>query len=231
MANENDVVRLKHLNSLTSVVHNITLHSGGASLPDNADFALYVPNDTSIIITGKQVPVLSLGSWSAVDTVYSAPITYTGDGTLSTDIGTISNDILTVADEDGNFSGVISASAGNDFASSSLHFCRDIDTITIEGGNFKNIPTLQFISAATSGNNITINLYNDSDSPIILVYRNASATYTIVTCRETSAIVNKVGNNWAITSNTFRNPGATGDIVALVEETDSFYSAGIIFSY
>lgn len=227
MANENDVVRLKHLQPLVSgVANDFSIQNG-----DNAVRLKHLVSLASALNNDKQTPVLSLGSWSAVDTVYSAPITYTGDGTLATDIGTISNDILTVADEDGNFSGVISASAGNDFASSSLHFCRDIDTITIEGGNFKNIPTLQFISAAKSGNNITINLYNDSDSPIVLVYRNASGTYTVETFRETLAVVNKVGNNWAITSDTFRNPGTTGDIVALVEETDSFYSAGIIFSY
>lgn len=134
MANENDVVRLKHLNSLTSVVHDIILHSGGSSqaLPDNADFALYVPNDTSIIITGKQAPVLSLGSWSSADSVYSAPITYTGDGTLSTDIGTIANDILTVEDVDGNFNGVISASAGDDFSSTELNFNYNTETNIVD---------------------------------------------------------------------------------------------------
>ncbi len=134
MANENDVVRLKHLNSLASVVHDITLHSGGDSqaLPDNADFALYVPNDTSIIITGKQSPVLSLGSWSSADSVYSAAITYTGDGTLSTDIGTIANDILTVEDVDGNFNGIISASSGYDYAATKINFNYMTDTVTVE---------------------------------------------------------------------------------------------------
>lgn len=227
MANENDVVRLKHLQPLVSgVANDFSIQNG-----DNAVRLKHLVSLATALDNDKQAPVLSLGSWSSADTVYSAPITYTGDGTLSTDIGTIANDILTVADEDGTFNGVISASAGNDFASSSLHFCRDIDTITIEGGNFKNIPTLQFISAAKSGNNITINLYNDSDSYIVLVYRNKNGTYRMNSYSATFEEVNKVGNNWEITSSDFRDSGTTGNIVALVKETKSFYSAGIIFSY
>lgn len=65
MANENDVVRLKHLVSLASALDN-----------------------------DKQAPVLSLGSWSSADSLYSAAITYTGDGTLKTTNGTISGNTL-----------------------------------------------------------------------------------------------------------------------------------------
>lgn len=148
MASDDNVVRLKHIKSLaqtvTDEIANITLHGGGGSnavLPYDADFALYVPNETSIIITGKQTPELAIGSWSYAGDiyappnstkVYTAPVTYNGDGTLSTDNGTISNGVLTVHDTDGIFSGVISASTGNDFSSSSLYFNRDVENVTVD---------------------------------------------------------------------------------------------------
>ena len=142
MASEDNVVRLKHLQALAQTVANeiadITLQGGGsaANLPYNADFALYVPNDTSIIVTGKQQPVLSLGSWRVADSIYSAAITYNGDGTISSDIGTISNGFLNVADNNGIFNGVISASAGNDFAASKLAF--SYNNVSGQGGSIPN---------------------------------------------------------------------------------------------
>lgn len=148
MATDDNVVRLKHLSSLaSSIAAEIATLSGGssggsssASAPNNADFALYVPNSTSIIVTGKQPPQLSIGSWSYAGDifnsgnsakVYSAPVIYNGDGTLSTDTGTISNGVLTVHDTDGIFEGVISAAPGNEYAASSLYFNHDLDPVTV----------------------------------------------------------------------------------------------------
>lgn len=151
MSTDDNVLRLKHLKSFAQTVADeiadITLSGGStsggtssASAPQNADFALYVPNDTSIIITGKQAPVLSIGSWSYAGDiynsgnsakVYSAPVIYNGDGTLSTDTGTISNGVLTVHDTDGIFEGVISAAPGNEYAASSLYFNHDLDPVTV----------------------------------------------------------------------------------------------------
>ena len=128
MASEDNVVRLKHLQALAQTVADeiadITLQGGGsaANLPYNADFALYVPNDTSIIVTGKQQPVLSLGSWSVADSIYSAAITYDGDGELSVNVGSISDGVLTVADDDGIFNGILSASEGDTAAPAALNF-------------------------------------------------------------------------------------------------------------
>ena len=152
MATDDNVVRLKHIKTLAQAVADeiadITLSGGSssggtssASAPNDADFALYVPNNTSIIVTGKQPPVLSIGSWSFAGDIYddgdstkiyTAPVTYSGDGTLSTDNGTISNGVLTVHDSDGIFEGIISASAGNDFAASTLHFNHDSEPVTVD---------------------------------------------------------------------------------------------------
>lgn len=128
MANENDVVRLKHLQPLVSgVANDFSIQNG-----DNAVRLKHLVSLATALDNDKQTPVLSLGSWSAVDTVYSAPITYTGDGTLSTDIGTIANDILTVEDVDGNFSGVISATGGDDFNDTFLAFNFQTNDIAID---------------------------------------------------------------------------------------------------
>jgi len=132
MAADDNVIRLKNIKSLARIIADITLQGGGSAvIPHDADFALYVPDSTSIIVTGKQQPALSLGGWSIADTVYTAAISYDGDGTLSTDVGTITNGTLTVNDADGTFSGVISASSGNHFAASKLYF--DFDATTIAG--------------------------------------------------------------------------------------------------
>lgn len=76
---------------------------------DNFDGASVTSYRTKgeVVFTDKPTPNLSIGSWSAVDTVYTAPITYDGDGALSVNIGSISNGSLIVADEDGIFSGVL----------------------------------------------------------------------------------------------------------------------------
>ena len=72
--------------------------------------------------SSKQQPVLSLGSWSAADSIYSAPVSYDGDGTLSVNVGSISNGVLTVNDDDGTFNGVITASGGESYAPAQLNF-------------------------------------------------------------------------------------------------------------
>lgn len=143
MAADDNVIRLKNIKSLARIIADITLQGGGgdsAVVPHDADFALYVPDSTSIIVTGKQQPALSLGGWSIADTVYTAAINYDGDGTLSTDVGTITNGTLTVNDADGTFSGVISASSGNHFAASKLYFGNTVQTVG--GGGGKPIPSL-----------------------------------------------------------------------------------------
>ena len=72
--------------------------------------------------SAKTTPTLSLGGWSSADSIYSAALTYNGDGNLSTSTGTISNGTLTVNDADGNFSGTVSAAEGTNYAASSLVF-------------------------------------------------------------------------------------------------------------
>lgn len=222
MANENDVVRLKHLQPLVSgVANDFSIQNG-----DDAVRLKHLVSLASAL--DKQAPVLSLGSWSAVDSVYSAPITYTGDGTLSTDIGTISNDILTVEDADGNFNGVISAAGGNDFADSSLAFNFTTDTITIQGGEDRKDPTFEFISATSGNNNITINVYSDSNSSITLFYRNKSTELKEASFSTLTSGVTRDGNNWSITKSDFRQ---TGTITAVVRKTSTFYAGVFSFSY
>lgn len=82
----------------------------------------------------KPTPDLSIGGWSAVDTVYVAPITYDGDGALSVNVGSISNGSLIVNDADGIFNGVLTASAGESYAQTNLAFTYNTDYVTIQGG-------------------------------------------------------------------------------------------------
>ena len=70
----------------------------------------------------KATPVLAINEWSKNNSTYSASLSYSGDGVLSTNIGSISGTTLTISDDDGIFSGVLSATAGTSFAATSLNF-------------------------------------------------------------------------------------------------------------
>lgn len=121
---------------------------------DNFDGASVTSYRTKgeVIFTDKPTPNLSIGSWSAVDTVYSAPITYDGDGTLSVNVGSISNGSLIVADEDGIFSGVLTASAGESYAATNLNFTYSSNEIILE----KADPNLSISVKGTSYLNPTL---------------------------------------------------------------------------
>lgn len=73
-------------------------------------------------VMSKTQPTLTLGSWSNVDSTYTADISYNGDGSLSSTTGTIANNVLTVISDDGIFNGVITASEGQYFAATGLNF-------------------------------------------------------------------------------------------------------------
>ena len=72
--------------------------------------------------TPKAIPNLSIGSWSVADSIYSAAISYDGDGALSVNVGSISNGVLTVNDDDGTFNGILSASEGDTAAPAATNF-------------------------------------------------------------------------------------------------------------
>ena len=139
MASEDNVVKLKHLQPFAN----------GFSIP-NGDNVVRLKHLVSLasaiadesLDSSTQQPVLSLGSWSATDSIYSAEIFYNGDGTLSTDIGSISNGVLTVEDVDGTFSGVITASGGESFAPVVASFTYNTDYVTISGGDDNKINRL-----------------------------------------------------------------------------------------
>lgn len=161
MANEDNVVRLKHLTALGSAILDKVsdfAQEGGSSQATGYD-ALFVPAGASVIINAptvtvpgdtvtvaadpKDIPSLTLGGWSIADTVYSAVVSYSGDGALSVNNGTITNGTLTVNDADGTFNGVISAAEGTNFAPAKLYFDYDTNTVTqTVGGGGKPIPAL-----------------------------------------------------------------------------------------
>lgn len=106
--NPNEVAKVKHLLSLAQ------------SINDKIDGVTVTP-------VVKSTPTLSISSWSKADTVYSAAITYNGDGTLSTSLGSISGNTLTVTDDDGTFSGTLTATAGTSYAATTLSFSHDTE--------------------------------------------------------------------------------------------------------
>jgi len=152
MASDDNVVRLKHLQPFAN----------GISFPngDNVVRLKHLVSLASAIAddSPSQQPALSIGSWSAVDTVYSADIFYDGDGTLSTDIGTISNGVLTVADDDGCFSGVISATTNFHF---SLNTPALIDSFSI------------------SPNELTIDAGSSDTAEILITTSPPNSAYTL----------------------------------------------------
>lgn len=78
----------------------------------------------------KDIPSLTLGGWSIADSIYSAVVSYSGDGELSANVGSISNGTLTVEDADGTFNGVITAAEGASSAATKLYFDFDTNTVT-----------------------------------------------------------------------------------------------------
>lgn len=87
---------------------------------------------TTTVTVVKPSPTFTLGAWSKNDSVYSAAITYNGDGTLSADTGSINNGTLNVNDVDGTFSGNITASEGAAYAPAVVNFnyCTEFVTVT-----------------------------------------------------------------------------------------------------
>ena len=71
----------------------------------------------------KPAPNLTLSEWNKANDVYTATISYDGDGDLSTSEGAIvGGTMLTITDGDGNFNGIITASEGETFAAAVLVF-------------------------------------------------------------------------------------------------------------
>lgn len=82
-----------------------------------------VPVEVTVAGNAKTNPTFSLGEWYLSNNdVYSNIISYNGDGTLSTDVGTINGSTISVADEDGRFSGAITATEGNNYAAGRIYF-------------------------------------------------------------------------------------------------------------
>lgn len=144
MASDDNVVKLKHLQTFAN----------GISFPngDNVVRLKHLVSLASAIAddSPSQQHALSLGSWSAVDTVYSAPIIYNGDGTLSTDIGSISNGVLTVADEDGYFNGTITLTNSLNFSGPTPAFINSISVTPNELTVSAAAPSTAEISITTS---------------------------------------------------------------------------------
>lgn len=91
------------------------------------------PATVTVQADPKTNPTFSLGEWAGSNNTYSAVVSYNGDGVLSANTGTLSGSTITVSDENGNFSGVISAAEGTNFAPAQLAFNHSKETV--EGGS------------------------------------------------------------------------------------------------
>lgn len=120
----------------------VTVESGdnGVEFNEGMD-AITKAVNAKINSSRKPVPALSIGGWSVADTVYSAVVSYSGDGALSVNNGVISNGTLTVSDADGTFNGVITAAEGASSAATKLYFDFDTTVQTVGGGG-KPTPAL-----------------------------------------------------------------------------------------
>lgn len=98
------------------------------------------PTTVTVQAEPKTNPTFSLGKWAGSNNTYSAVVSYNGDGVLTANTGTLSGSTITVSDEDGNFSGVISAAEGTNFAPANLAFTHSKETVG--GGSGKLVPIL-----------------------------------------------------------------------------------------
>lgn len=78
-----------------------------------------------LIAPEKQTPILNVGQFTKNGDTYTAPITYNGDGALTTNIGFINGNILSVTSTNG-FNGVISASEGSNYTATSTPFHHEV---------------------------------------------------------------------------------------------------------
>ena len=163
----------------------------------------------------KPIPTLTLGDWNKANGVYTASITYDGDGDLSTSKGAIvGNSLLVITNADGDFSGIVTASEGEIYAATALVFHRSIEEVETE--------TTQKIKPNLSIKYWTVNppacnafIEYDGDGELSLSVTNAEGS-TIT--YENTLIVNDVGD--AI---------AYGIIRA--SETDTYEAAELAFCY
>lgn len=132
-SNPNEVCKVKHILSLAQ------------SINDKIDGVTITP-------TIKVAPTLTIGSWAKADTIYSAAITYNGDGTLSTSTGTISGSTLTVNDDDGAFSGTLTATAGSSYAATTLIFSHDTEDVPTGGTPASATKTEPTLTVGTTEN-------------------------------------------------------------------------------
>lgn len=126
------------------------------------------PATVTVEAEPKTAPSFSLGNWSNSDTVYSAVISYSGDGNLSANIGSISNGTLTVNDADGNFKGVVTASEGTVYAPGLLAF--DYTTTTIAGASSTVTVEAEPVTVTVEAEPVTVTVAGGGKtSPILTV--------------------------------------------------------------
>lgn len=116
--------------------------------------------------SAKTVPTLTLGGWSSADSIYSAALTYNGDGNLSTSTGTISNGTLTVNDADGNFSGTVSAAEGTNYAPASLVFNYNSSSTPAPAGKTEGVITCDNNFVSTNETTATVNVSYNGDGTL-----------------------------------------------------------------
>lgn len=167
----------------------------------------------------KPAPTLTLGEWNKANDVYTALITYDGDGDLSTSEGAIiGGTMLTITDADGDFSGIISATEGEIYAATSLNFSyitEESESGTGQQTQSKIKPTLRIKNWTAKPPAANAFVEYDGDGELSLSVTNAEGS-TIT--YDNNLIVNDVGD--AI---------AYGIIRA--SETDNYEAAELSFCY
>jgi len=167
----------------------------------------------------KPAPTLTLGEWNKANDVYTALITYDGDGDLSTSEGAIiGGTMLTITDADGDFSGVITATEGEIYAASSLNFSyitEESESGTEQQTQTKIKPTLQIKNWTAKPPAANAFVEYDGDGELSLSVTNAEGS-TIT--YDNNLIVNDVGDNIAYG-------------VVRASETDNYQAAEISFCY
>lgn len=103
----------------------------------------------------KQTPTLTLSEFTKDGTTYTATITYTGDGELTTNLGSI-DDVTLIVEATETFSGTISAPETDNYLAASVEFRYVI----------KQTPTLTIGDFKKSGNNLVATITYDGDGTL-----------------------------------------------------------------
>lgn len=103
----------------------------------------------------KQTPTLTLSEFTKDGTTYTATITYTGDGELTTTTGSI-DDVTLIVEATETFSGTLSAPETDNFLAASVNFSQVI----------KQTPTLSVGEFTKKGNNLVATITYDGDGTL-----------------------------------------------------------------